>query len=275
MIFYCAKTGEYLADILDRASRGAEHFLQIDVQQNQAKVLIQKWTVRYKLDQTARQRTYRLKTKPVVDLIVLQNQSLKKARKIRLCLLVTMPVQNRGADLKTAHDMLNTAFDLDKSQYEKFNCMSDRKSRLTCNVAIVTVKADAVSVPVYELVELPFTKAERKQKEITKDIGWTWRLHKDFIKLKLQLIEDSYKEAQKVRDPLKQDAKLLKQFEILWSMSGFRGVRDDIFKLNSKASGLSFRYLNRKNTLELKVPLYTIKMKKLAKNFDEMVAFNA
>lgn len=275
MIFYCAKTGEYLADILDRASRGAEHFLQIDVQQNQAKALIQKWTVRYKLDQTARQRTYRLKTKPVVDLIMLQNQSLKKARKIRLCLLVTMPVQNRGADLKTAHDMLNTAFDLDKSQHEKFNCMSDRKSRLTCNVAIVTVKADAVSVPVYELVELPFTKAERKQKEITKDIGWTWRLHKDFIKLKLQLIEDSYKEAQKVRDPLKQDAKLLKQFEILWSMSGFRGVRDDIFKLNSKASGLSFRYLNRKNTLELKVPLYTIKMKKLAKNFDEMVAFNA
>ena len=271
MIFYCVKTGEYLADILDRVSRGAEYFLQLYIPHQKAMSNIQKWTERYKLDLTPRQRTYRLKTAPVVDLIVIQTQAMAKLNMVRLCLLVTLPQQYRdGCTLNDAQKRINEGFQLDKAQYEGFTSIYDRKQRLTFNTVLpLPLKTTAV----YELVELPYTKVERKQKEISKDKGWTWRLHKDFIKLKLGLIEDCYKDAQRIKDTAKQDIKILRELEKLWGMSGFRAVRDDIFKINRKLHGLSFKYLNRKSTIELKVPSYTRKSCRTVHSLSEMRVF--
>ena len=271
MIFYCVKTGEYLADILDRVSRGAEYYLQLDLNQDKAESLISKWSERYMLEQSARQRTYRLKTYPVVDLIVIQTQSMAQLKQMRLCLLVTLPQQYRNnSRVNDAQNRINEGFQLDKAQYEGFTSIYDRKQRLTFNTVLpLPLKTTAV----YELVELPYTKVERKQKEISKDKGWTWRLHKDFIKLKLGLIEDCYKDAQRIKDTAKQDIKILRELEKLWGMSGFRAVRDDIFKINRKLHGLSFKYLNRKSTIELKVPSYTRKSCRTVHSLSEMRVF--
>ena len=261
-----------MADILDRVSRGAEYFLQLDIPQQKAVSIIQKWTERYKLDLTPRQRTYRLKTAPVVDLIIIQTQAMAKLNMVRLCLLVTLPQQYRdGCTLNDAQKRINEGFQLDKAQWEGFTSIHSRKQRLTQNTVL---PAGFKTDPVYELVELPFTKEERKQKEMTKDKGWTWRLHKDFIKLKLELIESCFKDVQRIKDHQKQDDKILKEMEILWGMSGFRGVRDDIFKINSKLRGLTFKYLNRRSTIELKVPAYTVKSKRSVHNFNEMVSYH-
>ena len=272
LLYYCVKSSEYLADILDKVSRGAEYFLQIEIPQQKVESLINKWSERYNLEQSARQRTYRLKTAPVVDLIVLQTQAMNKFNLVRLCLLVTLPQQYRQhLNLNEVQKYIKEGFKLDKAQRESFTSVYDRKHRLTLH----TVLARGVeTIPVYELIELPFTKTERKQKELNKDKGWTWRLHKNFINLKLDLIEQAFKDAQGLKDHKKQDAKILKEMEILWGMSGFRGVRRDIFKINSKLRGLTFKYLNRRNMIELKVPIYTIKSKRLVRNLDDMRQFH-
>ena len=95
MIYFCVKTDEYLATILDKVSLGAGYYFQLDVALDRAEQVIDKFTQRYALDQTARQRNYRLKQKPVVDLVVLLNRSLFKIEKVRLCLLCTLPLDLR------------------------------------------------------------------------------------------------------------------------------------------------------------------------------------
>lgn len=263
MIYFCVKTSEYLADVLDRVSRGAEYFLQLDVPQDKAYTIVEKWTERYKLDQTARQRTYRLKSAPVLDLVVLQNMALFQLKQVRLCLLATFPLPERLNELKTAKNRISEVY-LGKGEQEQFCSVYDRKNRLIL---------DVIS-PTYELVELPYTKKERKQKEITKEKGWTWRLHEDFIKFRLEQIETNYQQAQRYKDPQKQDAYILKDLSKLWRMAGFRGVRDNIFKMNHKLNGLSFRYLNRKNSVEMEIPRYTIKTKRTVTDFNGMREFH-
>ena len=55
MIYYCVKTDEYLRDILDRVVLGAQYYCVIDVPLDKAESVIQKFSSRYDLDQTARQ----------------------------------------------------------------------------------------------------------------------------------------------------------------------------------------------------------------------------
>lgn len=258
MIYFCVKTSEYLADILDRVSRGASHYLQLDIQQEKAQSLLNKFSDRYALSINARQRTYRKsKSIPVFDLIILQNQNLKEINIMRFCLLVTLPVEYRTLESEKLWKYIAESLKLDTKQFERFYAISDRKNRLIFN--------SITNNPVYELVELPYTKSERKQKELKKEAGWTWRLHKRFVKLKLERIETAFKDAQKLRDKEKQDARILREIEILWAMAGFRGVRSDIFSINSKLRGLTFKYLNRASTIELKVPIYQIKTKRSVK----------
>lgn len=261
MIYFCVRTDEYLTDILDRVSRGASHYLQIDIQVQKAQSLLDKLADRYDLSINPRQRTYRKsKSIPVFDLIVLQNESFRKIDVIRFCLLATLPIEHRALESEDVWECIANALKLDTKQFERFYSVSDRKNRLIFN--------SVTKHPVYELVELPYTKEERKQKEISKgkESGWTWRLHKKFVKLKLERIETAFKDAQRLKDKEKQDARILKEIEILWAMSGFRGVRDDIFTINSKLRGLTFKYLNRKSTIELKVPMYQRKTKRSVKN---------
>lgn len=267
MLGFCVKTDEYLADILDRVSRGAEYFLQVDVDQSKAKALVEKWTQRYHLDQTPRQRTYRLKTSPVLDLIVVQTQALFKLEKIRLCLLITLPMEHREkCDVKLAETLVNTAFELNKDQKEQFSCVRERKTRLIYE----TSSPRGGKMPAYELVELPFTKAERKQKELTKEQGWTWRLHKNFIQMKQERIEQAFKDSQRAKNKQLNT----KELDILWSMAGFRGVRNDIFKINRTLYTLSHTYRDKPLDLIPQIPRYTIKSKRLVKSLDAMMTFH-
>ena len=46
-----------------------------------------------------------------------------------------------------------------------------------------------------------------------------------------------------------------------------------MFKFNKQVFPLYFKYLNRKSKVELSVPSYERKSKRLVSNFDEMTAF--
>ena len=271
MIYYCVKTSEYLADILDKVSRETQYYVQIDVPLDRAESIIEKLQKRYALDQTARQRNYRLKQKPVVDLIVLLNQSLLKIEKVRLCLLCTVPKELRE-DKQDCSALLKIAYALDKSEIEQFESVQDRQNRLIYRTAI-QVGDNKQSAPVYELVNLPFTVAQRKQKKIDKMSGWTWRIHKKFLELKSEQLVSTFKKAQQIKNPEKQDSMVMADLSRVAKLAGFRGVREDVFKFNKQVFSLYFKYLNRKSKIELSVPSYERKSKRLVSNFHEMTAF--
>lgn len=251
MIYFGVKTSEYLRDVLDRVSLGAEYFCQFDVPLAKLTAVIEKLTQRYALDQTARQRHYRLQHKPVVDLVVLLNQSLYAAEKVRLCLLCTMPKEMRGQDVQCGA-MLQQCYALGKSELDV--------------------------VPVYELVQIPYTAEQRKQKNIPQSQaqGWTWRLHKKFIDLEKVRITDMFKRHQKnSKNPQAQDEAVQRELDRLWRLSAFRGVRLDIFNLNRSILTLYLSYFNRKSPIRLEVPSYVIKNKKTVNQLKEMLAFHA
>jgi hypothetical protein len=192
MIYFCVKTDEFLASILDKVSLGAQYYCQFDVPLAKAESIIEKLKKRYVLDQTARQRNYRMQQKlmPVVDLVVLLNQSLYMAEKVRLCLLCTMPVEMRPIALNCS-EVLRSSYQLEKSELDHFFSVLDRKNRLfymsIANPLLLKSARDTLkSVAVYELVQIPYTLEQRKQKNIpqNKAQGWTWRLHKEFMSLK-------------------------------------------------------------------------------------------
>ena len=271
MIYYCVKTSEYLADILDKVSRETQYYFQLDVPLDRAESIIEKFRKRYHLDQTARQRNYRLKQKPVVDLIVLLNQSLLKIEKVRLCLLCTVPEELRGKK-QDCSELLKAAYALDKSEVEQFESVQDRQNRLIYRTAIQTGE-NKQSAPVYELVNLPFTVEQRKQKEIDKMTGWTWRIHKKFLELKSEQLVSTFKKAQQIKNPEKQDSMIMAELSRVAKLAGFRAVREDVFKFNKQVFSLYFKYLNRKSKIELSVPSYEQKSKRLVTNFHEMTAF--
>lgn len=271
MIYYCVKTSEYLADILDKVSRETQYYFQLDVPLDRAESIIEKLQKRYTLDQTARQRNYRLKQKPVVDLVVLLNQSLLKIGKVRLCLLCTVPKELRE-DKQDCSALLKAAYALDKSEIEQFESVQDRQNRLIYRTAIQTGE-NKQSAPVYELVNLPFTVEQRKQKEIDKMTGWTWRIHKKFLELKSEQLVSTFKKAQQIKNPEKQDSMIMAELSRVAKLAGFRAVREDVFKFNKQVFSLYFKYLNRKSKIELSVPSYERKSKRLVSNFHEMTAF--
>lgn len=43
MIYYCVKTSEYLADILDKVSRETQYYVQLDVPLDRAESIIEKF----------------------------------------------------------------------------------------------------------------------------------------------------------------------------------------------------------------------------------------
>lgn len=271
MIYYCVKTSEYLADILDKVSRETQYYFQLDVPLDRAESIIEKFRKRYHLDQTARQRNYRLKQKPVVDLIVLLNQSLFKIEQVRLCLLCTVPEELREKK-QDCSDLLRVAYGLDKSELEQFESVQDRQNRLIYRTAI-QVGDNKQSTPVYELVNLPFTVEQRKQKDIDRTTGWTWRIHKKFLELKSEQLVATFKKAQQIKSPEKQDSMVMAELSRVAKLAGFRGVREDVFKFNKQVFSLYFKYLNRKSKVELSVPSYERKSKRLVSNFEEMMAF--
>lgn len=278
MIYFGVKTSEYLRDVLDRVSLGAEYFCQFDVPLAKLTAVIEKLTQRYALDQTARQRHYRLQHKPVVDLVVLLNQSLYAAEKVRLCLLCTMPKEMRGQDVQCGA-MLQQCYALGKSELDVFASVKDRKHRLVYqSVPSALPEAKQDVLPVYELVQIPYTAEQRKQKNIPQSQaqGWTWRLHKKFIDLEKVRITDVFKRHQKnSKNPQAQDEAVQRELDRLWRLSAFRGVRLDIFNLNRSILPLYLSYFNRKSPIRLEVPSYVIKNKKTVNQLKEMLAFHA
>src|SRR5690606_5600867 len=283
MIYFCVKTDEFLASILDKVSLGAQYYCQFDVPLAKAESIIEKLKKRYVLDQTARQRNYRMQQKlmPVVDLVVLLNQSLYMAEKVRLCLLCTMPVEMRPIALNCS-EVLKSSYQLEKSELDNFFSVLDRKNRLfymsVANPLLLKSAKDTLkSVAVYELVQIPYTLQQRKQKNIpqNKAQGWTWRLHKEFMALKKTQLTDVFKKQQQNQknNPV-QDEAVKKELQKLWGLCGFRGVRQCIFDLNRNVPKWYISYFNRKSPIELIVPFYKIKSKRLVSNFNEALKFH-
>lgn len=286
MIYYCVKTDEFLQSVLDLVSRDGSHYLQLKVAQSKALATIQKFKNRYDLEITPRIRSYRLheqkEPQPVLDLVVLQNQMMRKNEQVSLCLIATLPPHITDGDAKTldANDWIAGVY----AEKERFFSVSDRKNRLFYSVTQPTRENTSQNrigsdLSVYELVKLPYSKKERKQAKIAKFEGWTWRLSKDYQKYKRLRLENAFKSAQKAkgegRDFAAQDRLIQRELDILQAMSGFRGVRDDVFKLQTPVLGLYRRYLNRSCPLELKIPRYVMKRSRLCANFDEMIKFHA
>lgn len=265
MRYFCVKTTEYLQAVLDIVSRRATHYFVLDVSADRAELIVDKLAERYFVDLTARQRTDVLNKHklPVFDIVILHNMQMHKDRLMRLCVLATLP--NDVGDIENVSEYLYKSLNVnDRSLFEKFENVNDRKNRL-CFKSSTEAKQ-----MIYELIQLPYTKKEMQEKKITKTVAWTWRLHKDFIKMKEAGIEDMFKNAQKNKGKMN-----TKPLEILWAMSGFRGVRDDIFKINKRLFALSFKYLNRSLEIEPKVPLYPRKIARLTHDFEEMINFHS
>lgn len=265
MRYFCVKTTEYLQAVLDIVSRRATHYFVLDLDADRAEMIIDKLAERYFVDLTPRHRTEVLNKHklPVFDLVVLQNMQMHKDSLMRLCVLATLPAD--VGDIENVSEYLYKSLKQnDRSLFEKFENVHDRKNRL-CFKSSTEAKQ-----MIYELIQLPYTKKEMKEKKITKTVAWTWRLHRDFTKMKEAGIEDMFKNAQKNKGKI--DTKSL---DILWAMSGFRGVRDDIFKINKRLFALSFKYLNRSLEIEPKVPLYPRKIARLTHNFQEMINFHS
>lgn len=286
MIYYCVKTDEFLQSVLSLVSNGGSHYLQLKIAQNKALATIKKFDSRYQLSQSKDQRYRKLQEQPVLDLVVLQNQMMCRNEQVLLCLIATLPQHitdgdGQQLDASNANDWISEAY-LEK---EQFCSVSDRKNRLCYSVTHpAPAKGDtaqkriASDLSVYELVKLPYTKQERKQANIIKIEGWTWRLAKGYHKYKLELLENAFKQAQKHKgfgwSEAEQDSSIQFELDILQSMAGFRGVRDDIFNLQRPVLGWYRRYLNRPCPLELKIPRYVMKRSRLCKNFDEMSEFH-
>lgn len=282
MIYYCVKVDEFLQSVLDIVSRNGSHYLQLKVAQSKAVATIQKFDNRYQISQSKDQRYRNLQAQPVLDLIVLQNQVLRANEQVLLCLIATLPQHIRDGDGRPldANDWIAQTY----TEKEHFFSVSDRKNRLCYSVTHpAPAKGDtaqkriASDLSVYELVQLPYSKQERKQADIVKLEGWTWRLDKDYQKYKLLQLETAFKDAQKLKgrggDAAKQNSFIQSELDILQKMAGFRGVRDDVFKLQRPVLGLYRRYLNRPCPLELKIPRYVMKRSRLCKTFDEMIGF--
>ena len=276
MIVYCVKTDEYLRAIVERVSFGAEYYCQFDVPFEKAESIIKKLTERYKLDQTARQRNYALKTKPVVDLAVGGTKSLFNANKVRLCLCCTMPPGMRDQELNV-DTVLKSAYELTNADKEQFYAFSDRNNRFNFYTVVsptAVEKNKYDQIPVYTLLRLNYTAEERKQKNATKNYSWTFCLSKKFVKLKTEHITKAFKTHQKTKSREIQDKAIAAEIAKLASLVGFRGVRDDVFKINSMIQPTYFKYFNRPCSLELKVPYYQIKQKFLVKNFKDFSEFH-
>lgn len=283
MIYFCVKTDEFLATILDKVCLGAQYYCQFDAPLAKAENIIEKLKKRYVLDQTSRQRNYRMHQKliPVVDLVVLLNQSLYRAEKVRLCLLCTMPIEMRPIELNCTY-VLRDSYQLEKSELEQFHTVSDRKNRLlymsVANPSLLkSARKELKSVAVYELVQIPYSAQERKQKAIASDKtqGWTWRLHKGFVELKKTQLVDVFKKQQRnQKNPVMQDEAVKKELHQLWGLCGFRGVRKNIFEINSNVPKLYISYFNRKSEIQLVVPPYKIRSKRIVSGFKQCIAFH-
>lgn len=268
MLYFCVKTDEYLRSILDIVSRGSRFYKTLDVSEDVAQKIVAKMTARYSADLPRHKRSYALNHQScaVFDIVVLQNQSMSKVKSVRFCILATLPKSKAEINAAEASTFIFKTIGLgyEKADFERFYCVDDRKTRL-CYMST----SDKKSYAIYELLQMPYTAEEMQKKGIKKTVAWTWRLHKDFVKIKTNSIESAFKDAQRRKDKQLPTVEL----NILWAMAGFRGVRDDIFKINQKLFGLSHRYLNKPLELELLIPRYTIKQKRLAATFDEMVSF--
>ena len=282
MIYYCVKVDEFLQSVLDIVSRNGSHYLQLKVAQSKAVATIQKFDNRYQISQSKDQRYRNLQKQPVLDLVVLQNPALRGNEQVLLCLIATLPPHIKDGDgrLLDANDWIAQTY----AEKEHFFSVSDRKNRLCYSVSHpAPAKGDtaqkriASDLSVYELVQLPYSQQERKQAKIAALVGYTWRLDKDYQKYKLLQLETAFKDAQKLKgrggDAAKQDSFIKAELDILQRMAGFRGVRDDVFKLQRPVLGLYRRYLNRPCPLELKIPRYVMKRSRLCKTFDEMIGF--
>ena len=291
MIYFCVKNSEYLLTILSQVSKGTEFYKQVDVDQSKAPSLSKKWSARYNREKSAMQRYSHLKKQPVLDLIILQNRSLAKMAKVRLCLTATLPEadryeyreQIRAYDKRHVADgnaQINKHYALDKHDMESFYSVFDHDHRL-----IFTTISDKAppegrkpdSLAIYELVLQTYTLKERKQSNITDTISFTWRLHRDFITFKQKKITDCYKRIQKNiqnKSIPEQDKSLIKEMAMIQGLVGTRGVRDDVFKINQIFLTLNHRYLNRPLSIDLEVPRYKRKEKRLASNLSEVLDFH-
>lgn len=281
MIYYCVKTDEFLQSVLSLVSNGGSHYLQLKIAQNRAEATIQKFESRYQLSQSKDQRYRALQKQPVLDLVVLQNRTLRRHEQVLLCMIATLPshIKNGDGEDLNASDWLIQTY----GEKEQFFSVSDCKNRLFYSITLPpddnpSQKRTGSNLSVYELVKLPYSKEERKKAKIDKLEGWTWRLSKDYQKYKLLKLEAAFKQAQQVKGKgntvEEQDSLIRRELNILQNMAGFRGARDDVFKLQQPVLGWYRRYLNRPCPLELKIPRYVMKRSRLCRSLSKVYEFH-
>lgn len=280
MIYYAAHTQTYLRDVLDRVARGASHYLVFDVPQAKAERTLEKLTNRYRLDATKFNRTYALnkKNQPVLDACVLQTRNMSEAQSVRICLIVTLPAN-------VAIEAVNALYAQTESEKEQFFEFTDRKHRLVHRSTSLTGRKNSV-FSVYELVRQPYHWKDRKkamtgeqsESDAQKE-GWTWRLHKEFLSVKRNSIEDAFKKAQKLAktpDRLKkQDALIEAEIQSLHMLAPFRAVRAQIFDLKHDFFKYAHSYLNRKLSVELKpMPYSSLRNPRILFSLDELLSYH-
>lgn len=257
-IFYFSSTHHFLSVLEKRVRIGASYYLYIILPEAKAKAKIESYSTLFQINRSAAVRSRNKKKIPPVDLLVLQNRNLKQASLVSLLFLFHLddsfftlfPQAERISE--KGSKFLNEIFSLQRE--EKFKSIQDKHNRLT-----ILSYSDKELVPVFTLHKLEIPQRIRGKYPNYSSHQWVVRLHKLFIKGKIEKInflfekarnipkEQGDKSSNKNKEIRKQKqniyySKIRNELKILEKMYPSFGIQSDVgfiknavFKKNKKA----------------------------------------
>jgi hypothetical protein len=195
-IFYCSQTHHFLSFLEKRVRLGVSYYLTITLPETKAKAKIEEYSAVFKIDRSASIRSRNKKMIPPVDLLVLQNRNLQKVNLVTLIFLfhlddhffVTFPEAHRIS--KIGSQVLNDIFGLKRK--ENFVSIFDKKQKIA-----VQSYSNGALVPVYSIEKLEIPSRLRGTYENYSSHQWVVRLHRDFVRGKVEKIDKLF---EKVRN---------------------------------------------------------------------------
>ncbi len=246
-IFYCSQTHHFLSFLEKRVRLGTSYHLTITLPETKAKAKIDEYSALFKIDRSATIRSRNKKRIPPVDLLVLQNRNLQTANLVTLVFLFhldesffkTFPEAYKVS--KKGSQVLNEIFCLERK--ENFISIFDKTQKLAMKSYI-----DNKLVPVYTIEKLEIPLRLRGKYENYSSHQWVVRLHKDFIKGKIEKINKLFEKARNIpkeyrdEDQPKIYSRIERELSFLEKLYPSFGVQHDvgviknvIFKKNKKA----------------------------------------
>ena len=196
-IFYCSQTHHFLSFLEKRVRLGVSYHLTITLPETKAKAKIEEYSVLFKIDRSAAIRSRNKQKIPPVDLLVLQNRNLQQESLVTLIFLFHLdesfftifPEAYKFS--KIGSQVLNKIFGLKRQ--ENFLSIFDKTQKLSVKSCI-----DEKLVPIYTIEKMEIPSRRRGKYENYSSHQWVIRLHKDFIRGKVEKINKLFEKARNI-----------------------------------------------------------------------------